>query len=109
MMADHGELCDGQDATYCMNGGTCYKITAMDTLTCVCDESYKGSRCEQFQLFSSSDAAGQAGLMAALIIVGLLLLAMLAVVIYYIRKKLKAKQQSQQNTQQPYWKVQSRA
>lgn len=51
-----------------------------------CDESYKGSRCEQFQLFSSSDAAGQAGLMAALIIVGLLLLAMLAVVIYYIRK-----------------------
>lgn len=112
-----------------------------------CDESYKGSRCEQFQLFSSSDAAGQAGLMAALIIVGLLLLAMLAVVIYYIRKwgshieelakfsyiepakcwckcdaiafwlltllsacrKLKAKQQSQQNTQQPYWKVQSRA
>lgn len=186
---DHGVLCDGQDATYCMNGGTCYKITAMDTLTCVwvtsnpqkywynthrhqswsgscvrvstsrsavllspvrCDESYKGSRCEQFQLFSSSDAAGQAGLMAALIIVGLLLLAILAVVIYYIHKwgshveelakfsfssnlqsadanvmqspfdfwrwtsrpacrKLKAKQQSQQNTRQPYWKVQSRA
>lgn len=51
-----------------------------------CDESYKGSRCEQFQLFSSSDAAGQAGLIAALIIVGLLLLAILAVVIYFIHK-----------------------
>lgn len=51
-----------------------------------CDESYKGSRCEQFQLFSSSDVAGQAGLIAALVIVGLLLLAMLAVVIYFIRK-----------------------
>lgn len=51
-----------------------------------CEESYKGSRCEQFQLFSSSDGAGQAGLMAALIIVGLLLLAILAVVVYYIRK-----------------------
>lgn len=109
MCSDHGELCDGQDATYCMNGGTCYKITAMNTLTCVCDESYKGSRCEQFQLFSSSDVAGQAGLIAALIIVALLLLAMLAVVIYFVRKKLKAKQQNHQNTQQPYWKVQSRA
>lgn len=33
--ADHGELCEGVDVTYCMNGGTCYKITSMDTLTCV--------------------------------------------------------------------------
>lgn len=32
---EHGDLCDGSDAAYCMNGGTCYKITAMDTLTCV--------------------------------------------------------------------------
>lgn len=51
-----------------------------------CDESYKGSRCEQFQLFSSSDVAGQAGLIAALVIVALLLLAIVAVVIYFIRK-----------------------
>lgn len=51
-----------------------------------CDESYKGSRCEQFQLFSSSDTAGQAGLIAALVIVALLLLAILAVVVYFIRK-----------------------
>uniref|UniRef100_A0A3Q2D5B9 Uncharacterized protein n=1 Tax=Cyprinodon variegatus TaxID=28743 RepID=A0A3Q2D5B9_CYPVA len=25
------ELCDPQDATYCMNGGTCYKMPSIDT------------------------------------------------------------------------------
>ncbi|KAM7396722.1 hypothetical protein PAMP_019743 [Pampus punctatissimus] len=85
MMADHGDLCDGQEATYCMNGGTCYKIPSMDTLSCVCNENYKGSRCEQFQLFSSSTNAGEAGLIAAVVTVALLILVVLAVVIYYIR------------------------
>ncbi|KAK5867396.1 hypothetical protein PBY51_011893 [Eleginops maclovinus] len=109
MMADHGVPCNGQEATYCMNGGTCYKIHAMNTLSCVCNDNYKGSRCEQFQLFSSSTNTGQAGLIAALVIVALLILVAIAVVIYYIRKMLKAKQQSQQNIPQPqYWRVQQR-
>ncbi|KAM9352426.1 uncharacterized protein nrg4 [Symphorus nematophorus] len=108
MMADHGNLCDGQEASYCMNGGTCYKIPSMNTLSCVCNENYKGSRCEQFQLFSSSTKAGKAGLIAAVVIVALLILVVLAVVIYYVRKMLKAKQQSQQNNQQQYWRVQPR-
>lgn len=51
-----------------------------------CDENYRGSRCEQFQLFSISTTAGQAGLIAAVVIVALLILVILAVVIYYIRK-----------------------
>ncbi|XP_049430859.1 pro-neuregulin-4, membrane-bound isoform-like [Epinephelus fuscoguttatus] len=108
MMADHGDLCDGQDVAYCMNGGTCYKIPAMNTLSCVCNENYKGSRCEQFQLFTSSTDAGQAGLIAAVVIVALFILVVLAVVIYYIYKMLKVRQQSQQNNQQPYWRVKPR-
>ncbi|XP_044213547.1 pro-neuregulin-4, membrane-bound isoform-like [Thunnus albacares] len=108
MMADHGDPCDGQEATYCMNGGTCYKISSMDTLSCVCNENYKGSRCEQFQLFSSSTNAGEAGLIAAMVIVALLILMVLAAVIYYICKVLKAKQQSQQSSQQQYWRVKPR-
>lgn len=107
-MADHGDLCNGQDATYCMNGGTCYKIPAVNTLSCVCNPNFKGSRCEQLQLFSSSGSAEKAGLIAAVVIVALLILVILVVVIYYVRKMLKAKQQSQQNKQQPYWRVKPR-
>uniref|UniRef100_UPI0037E9B437 pro-neuregulin-4, membrane-bound isoform n=1 Tax=Semicossyphus pulcher TaxID=241346 RepID=UPI0037E9B437 len=108
MMAEHGDLCVAQDASYCMNGGTCYRIRAMNTLSCVCNGNYKGSRCEQFQLFSVSSNAGEAGLIAAVVIVALLILMVLAFVIYYVRKMLKAKQESQQNNQQQYWRVKPR-
>ncbi|XP_059190491.1 pro-neuregulin-4, membrane-bound isoform-like [Centropristis striata] len=108
MMAGHGELCDGQEATYCMNGGTCYKIPSVNTLSCVCNENYKGSRCDQYHLFSASTNAEKAGLIAAVVIVALLILVVVAVVIYYVRKMLKAKQQSQQNKPQQYWRVKSR-
>ncbi|TMS05325.1 pro-neuregulin-4, membrane-bound isoform [Larimichthys crocea] len=108
MMADHGDLCDGQDATFCMNGGTCYRITSMNALSCVCNENYKGSRCEQYQLSSISANAGEAGLIAAMVIVALLIVVMVTVVIYYICKMRKAKQQSQQNNQQQYWRVKPR-
>ncbi|XP_034032390.1 probetacellulin-like [Thalassophryne amazonica] len=104
MMAGHGNPCSEQEATFCMHGGTCYKIPSMNTLSCVCHENYKGSRCEQFQLFSSSTEAGQAGLIAAVAIIALLILVVLAVVIYYLRKVLKAKQ-NQRDTQHHYWKV----
>ncbi|KAG7245337.1 hypothetical protein INR49_010787 [Caranx melampygus] len=74
-----------------------------------CNEDYKGSRCEQFQLPSKFGNAGEAGLIAAVVIVALLILALLAVVIFYVRRMLKAKQQSQQNNQQPYWKSRAAA
>ncbi|KAM6961022.1 toxin Bcs III 15.09 [Aplochiton taeniatus] len=86
MMANHGDPCDSLEATYCMNGGTCYRIPSMDTLSCVCNDNYKGSRCEQFQLFSRSRVAGEKGLIAAVVIVVLLILLALAVVIYYSSK-----------------------
>ncbi|TDH09742.1 hypothetical protein EPR50_G00088900 [Perca flavescens] len=105
MMADHGNLCNGQEATYCMNGGTCYNIPSMNTLSCVCNGNYKGSRCEHFQLFSSSANAEEAGLIAAVIIFVLLISVVVAFIIYYIHKMLKAKQQSKQNNQQQYWRV----
>eukprot|EP00066_Takifugu_rubripes_P016391 XP_011605657.1 PREDICTED: pro-neuregulin-4, membrane-bound isoform isoform X2 [Takifugu rubripes] len=108
MMADHGDLCEGVDTAYCMNGGTCYKITFMDTLTCVCNSNYKGSRCEQFQLFSSSTSAERAGLIAAMVVVALFISVSLAVIIYYVRKMLKAKKKRQQSTPQQYWRVKPR-
>ncbi|XP_030280973.1 pro-neuregulin-4, membrane-bound isoform [Sparus aurata] len=108
MMAEHGDPCDGPDVNYCMNGGTCYKITAMNTLSCVCNDSYKGSRCEQFQLSRSNPDATKAGIIAAVVISVLLSLVILAVVIYYVRKMLKARRQSQQNNQQQYWRVKPR-
>ncbi|XP_047451586.1 pro-neuregulin-4, membrane-bound isoform-like [Mugil cephalus] len=105
MMADHGDPCSGQEVTYCMNGGTCYKISSMDTLSCVCNENYKGSRCEHFQLFSYSPNAEEAGLIAAVVIVALLITVALGVIIFYVRKMLKAKKQSQQNKPAEYWRV----
>ncbi|XP_040893725.1 pro-neuregulin-4, membrane-bound isoform-like [Toxotes jaculatrix] len=105
MMAEHGDPCDEKEATYCMNGGKCYKIPSMNALSCVCNDDYKGSRCEQFQLQSKFTNAGEAGLIAAVVLVALLILIVLGVVIYYTRKMLKAKQQSQQNNQQQYWRV----
>lgn len=107
-MSDHGVLCDGHEATYCMNGGTCYKILAMNTLSCVCNENFKGSRCEEFQLYSIKTHTTEAGLIAAVVIVALFILVMLAVVIYHILRMLKAKQQSQQNNQPQYWRVKPR-
>ncbi|XP_034442866.1 pro-neuregulin-4, membrane-bound isoform-like [Hippoglossus hippoglossus] len=108
MMADHGELCNGQEATYCMNGGTCYRIPSMDSLSCVCQDDFKGSRCEQFQLPSKFTKAGEAGLIAAVVITSLLILLVLVFVIFYVRRMLKAKKQSQKNKQQQYWRVKPR-
>ncbi|XP_019934362.1 pro-neuregulin-4, membrane-bound isoform [Paralichthys olivaceus] len=108
MMADHGELCDGQEATYCMNGATCYRIPSMDTLSCVCNDDYKGSRCEEYLLQSKITYAGEAGLIAAVLIITLLILVVLGFVIYYVRRMLKANQQSQQNNPQQYWRVKPR-
>ncbi|KAF0041106.1 hypothetical protein F2P81_007004 [Scophthalmus maximus] len=73
-----------------------------------CEEDYKGSRCEQFQLQSKFTNAGEAGLIAAVFIISLLILVVLALVIYYVRRMMKAKQQSQQKNQQQYWKVKPR-
>ncbi|KAF3854816.1 hypothetical protein F7725_022871 [Dissostichus mawsoni] len=53
--------------------------------TTPCNENYKGSRCEQFQLFSSSTKAGEAGLIAAVVLVVFLISVVIAVVIYYTR------------------------
>ncbi|XP_037110089.1 pro-neuregulin-4, membrane-bound isoform-like [Syngnathus acus] len=104
MMAEHGMPCDGEDAAYCMNGGTCYKLASMDTLSCVCNNYYKGSRCEQFQLLLGSTDKEQAGLMVALVLVGLLILVVFSVIIYFTYKMLKAKQQKKQSHTE-YWKV----
>ncbi|XP_017340842.1 pro-neuregulin-4, membrane-bound isoform isoform X1 [Ictalurus punctatus] len=86
MMADHGEPCTGSDASYCMNGGKCFKIPSMSMLTCLCNNNYEGSRCEQFQLESTSDNSFNTGMIVAIVILLILILLVLAVIIYYICK-----------------------
>ncbi|XP_062858340.1 toxin Bcs III 15.09-like [Trichomycterus rosablanca] len=85
-MADHGVPCTGLDASYCMNGGKCIKIPSMSTLTCVCKENFIGSRCEQYQLLSTSDNSEQNGMVAAVIIFIILIVVVLAMIIYLICK-----------------------
>ncbi|CAB1323176.1 unnamed protein product [Coregonus sp. 'balchen'] len=109
MMADHGDPCNELEVSYCMNGGKCFKIPFMDTLTCVCSENYKGSRCEQYQLFTTAHDAGETGLITAVVIIVVLILVMLAVVIYYTCKVWKAKPKNKQkSSEQQYWRVEPR-
>ncbi|XP_066557943.1 pro-neuregulin-4, membrane-bound isoform [Amia ocellicauda] len=82
MTAEHGDLCEGSEASYCLNGGTCYRIPTVSSLTCVCKPGYKGSRCEELQLLSSSSNDDEKGLIAVMVILVLLILIVLAVVIY---------------------------
>lgn len=51
-----------------------------------CNEDYRGSRCEHFQLPIMGKDAGEAGLIASVIVVALLILVVLAFVIYYTHK-----------------------
>ncbi|KAF4081365.1 hypothetical protein AMELA_G00160470 [Ameiurus melas] len=98
MMADHGEPCTGSDASYCMNGGKCFKIPSMSMLTCLCNNNYVGSRCEQFQLESTSDNSFNTGMIIAIVILLILILLVLAVIIYCICKV----QRKASNTRGPY-------
>ncbi|KAG5273186.1 hypothetical protein AALO_G00148610 [Alosa alosa] len=105
MMADHGDPCDPSEASFCMNGGSCYKIPSVSTPTCRCIDNYKGSRCEQFLLESRSST--ESGIIAAVVIMVLLIVVMLAVIIYYTCKLKRSKEQNQP-TREQYWKVQHR-
>ncbi|KAJ8248771.1 hypothetical protein GJAV_G00227560 [Gymnothorax javanicus] len=104
MMADHGEPCGPLEASYCLHGGTCFRIPSVATPNCMCAPNYKGSRCNEMQLPSSSPDAQQAGLIAAVVIVVILVLVTLSVIIYHICKRRRQKAKSTQNNQQ-YWKV----
>ncbi|KAI1904478.1 hypothetical protein AGOR_G00006050 [Albula goreensis] len=108
MMADHGEPCGPSEASYCLNGGTCIRIPSVSTPTCICHGNYKGSRCHELQLFSVSQDAGQAGLIAAVVIVVLLILVVLAVVIYCTYKMWERKARSTKGSDE-YWKIKPRA
>ncbi|XP_061078338.1 pro-neuregulin-4, membrane-bound isoform-like [Conger conger] len=103
MMADHGEPCGALEASYCLHGGTCFMIPTVVTPNCKCAPNYKGNRCNEMQLPSTSMDAERAGLIAAVVIVVLLILVILAVVIYYTCKVWKRKPKTTQNTE--YWKV----
>uniref|UniRef100_A0A8C6TE92 EGF-like domain-containing protein n=1 Tax=Neogobius melanostomus TaxID=47308 RepID=A0A8C6TE92_9GOBI len=111
MMAEHGDTCSGQEATFCMNGGTCYRLPTMNQLSCVCRLMYTGSRCETLSLFTSADNGHNKGLIAAIIIVTILIAVAVAVLIFHIIKRLQIRRKQRQNSDQQghYWKVNSRA
>ncbi|KAL2093026.1 hypothetical protein ACEWY4_010338 [Coilia grayii] len=90
-----------------MNGGSCFKIPSVSTPTCVCSVSYKGSRCEEFQLSSTGGDSAESGMIAGVIIIVLLILVVMAVVIYYTCKLKKSKEPNQPKSEQ-YWKIQPR-
>ncbi|RVE71866.1 hypothetical protein OJAV_G00055820 [Oryzias javanicus] len=94
MMAEHGEPCSGEEASFCMNGATCYKLPSMDTLSCVCNVNYKGIRCEQYQLLIISQNPEETGLIAAVVILAILILVVLIFIIFKLYKLVKAKNSS---------------
>uniref|UniRef100_A0A3P9NS76 Neuregulin 4 n=1 Tax=Poecilia reticulata TaxID=8081 RepID=A0A3P9NS76_POERE len=91
MMAEHGKPCEPQEATFCMNEASCHKLPAMETLSCICRENYKGIRCEEYHLPSSSQDGYDGGLLAAIIVVAIIGLVVLAVIIYHVQKEGKTK------------------
>ncbi|KAF5907485.1 pro-neuregulin-4, membrane-bound isoform, partial [Clarias magur] len=80
----HQEPCTASEASYCMNGGKCFKIPSMSTPNCVCNYNYAGSRCDHFQLESASDNSHQTGMIVAIAILVLLILLLLIVIIYHM-------------------------
>ncbi|XP_072291464.1 pro-neuregulin-4, membrane-bound isoform [Eucyclogobius newberryi] len=111
MMSVYGETCSGQEATFCMNGGTCYKLPTMDSLSCMCGSMYRGSRCETLSLFTTGENGQNSGLIAAVLIVSILIAVAVAVFIYYIIKRLQIRKKELQDSgqQSHYWKVKTRA
>ncbi|XP_036391468.1 pro-neuregulin-4, membrane-bound isoform-like [Megalops cyprinoides] len=99
-MSEHGDPCGASEAFYCLNGGTCFKIPSVSTPRCVCHGSFKGSRCDQFQLFRSSQNSEDGRLIAAIVIVVLLILVVLAVIIYCSCKVWRERSKSLQGRAQ---------
>ncbi|KAL4658719.1 pro-neuregulin-4, membrane-bound isoform [Arapaima gigas] len=99
-MAEHGEPCKISEAsTYCMNGGTCYRIPSVSTLTCVCSGGYTGSRCEEYHLFMVSKMNETGGLIAAIVIVAFLILIILTIIIYFACRMWKKSHQNKSRTE----------
>lgn len=47
--ADHYAACSAEaQASYCLNGGTCTYIVALEQNSCECPANWKGSRCEYY-------------------------------------------------------------
>ncbi|XP_024136706.1 pro-neuregulin-4, membrane-bound isoform [Oryzias melastigma] len=102
MMSEHGEPCSGKDASFCMNGATCYKLPSMDTLSCVCNVNYIGHRCERQELFIISPTPEETGLIAAVVILVILILVALVFIIFKVYKLVKAKNSSDSRHQPKY-------
>ncbi|XP_067829631.1 pro-neuregulin-4, membrane-bound isoform-like [Heptranchias perlo] len=93
----HGELCPIMYSSYCLNGGTCYILTSSSPF-CWCNDSFKGSRCEEFLLLSQQpDRTVSPPL---IIIVVTLLFALLVIMgaTYVYCKKRRQKRSNQQNS-----------
>ncbi|XP_072348896.1 pro-neuregulin-4, membrane-bound isoform-like [Scyliorhinus torazame] len=105
MMPAHGELCPSSYESYCLNGGTCYILRTSNAF-CWCDDTFIGSRCEEFLLLSQKPdrSLNQS---VALIVVALLLVFALLIGMYLCYRRRRQNRSNQRNSS-PYHTVATR-
>ncbi|XP_054444213.1 pro-neuregulin-4, membrane-bound isoform [Pteronotus mesoamericanus] len=86
MPTDHEEPCGPSHRPFCLNGGTCYVVSAVPGPFCRCIDNYTGARCEEVFLPSTS-TQGKPGLLAASVALAVLLGALLVGALYCLCRK----------------------
>ncbi|XP_072409444.1 pro-neuregulin-4, membrane-bound isoform-like [Chiloscyllium punctatum] len=94
----HGQLCPNIYNSYCLNGGTCY-ILRMSYPFCWCDDSFQGSRCEEFLLPSHQLHRAISPSLIVVIVVALIIVfaITLGIAHFYCRKR-RQKRNNQRNS-----------
>ncbi|XP_028679178.1 pro-neuregulin-4, membrane-bound isoform-like [Erpetoichthys calabaricus] len=87
----HAEPCSSEESSFCLNGGICYRIPSASSPSCVCNEDFKGTRCEEFQLPIKTASENDRGLIAAVVIISVLIALVLIAVIYCAHRTWKEK------------------
>ncbi|XP_078056228.1 pro-neuregulin-4, membrane-bound isoform [Mustelus asterias] len=106
MMPAHGELCPSSYDSYCLNGGTCY-ILRTSKVFCWCDDSFRGSRCEEF-LLQSQKPDRSINQSVAVIVAALLVTLALSIIGIYLCYRRWRQTRGNQRTSSPYHTVATR-
>ncbi|XP_048376443.2 pro-neuregulin-4, membrane-bound isoform-like [Stegostoma tigrinum] len=94
----HGQLCPNTYSSYCLNGGTCY-ILRTSYPFCWCDNSFQGSRCEEFLLPSRQSHRTISPSLIIVIVGALIIVFSIALcVAYFFCRKWRQKRNNQRNT-----------
>ncbi|XP_041034438.1 pro-neuregulin-4, membrane-bound isoform-like [Carcharodon carcharias] len=93
----HGELCPNSYNSYCLNGGTCYILTTSNPF-CWCNDSFKGSRCEEFLLESQKPDRTISPSLVVTIVMTLLIALAVIIGTHFCCKKWRQRRSNQQNS-----------